>query len=314
MSALLPIDTVELNLNAEYGYTTREFSKVPRVYVSDNYNSCLVLAYSQIGNIENRKSEYRNHFTLFRNDKSIIIARTETTFVHADNDAIITYDIISPIEKYRSTFKNWVVSFDKISYSSAQPASFVGYSLVCSGEWWFYDNGIILNGTSGYKHGSMCLSMLIYYELHVDHKITISSNDALISMPPTIEVVLKLGNTSSESVTISKPTHASTSTTTTPPMTNSNIESQTVTDTSDYLTRLKPPPTFNLSSIPSTLLPSINATVRPFIGQNENTKSKNVVNKSVIPSLYWFNARCSELCRGNIEYFKPKDFKCYKKL
>lgn len=429
MSALLPIEALELNLNAEYGYTSREFSKVPNVYVSDNYKSCLILAYHQMNKIENRIKDYRNHFTLYRNDKSIIIVRTETTFVHTDNDAILIYDVITPSEnianKYRSSFKNWDVSFDKITYSGKKPETFVGYTLIGSGEWWFYDNGIILNGISGYKRNEQCQSIFIYYELHVDHKITLPSNESLVSMPPVIEVVLKFGNEqqrqtmqpivsgyqdSEEFRTIDRIQHrieelakdvevfTCTSDGMNDPIffkldeylarcineldkldvskdtklrdarriviqnaykvieelenkatgrtsSNQNLiknrqshhqqqqqqqqqPSQTYPQiTANFATQAIPSfnssnvqlpinyakrdiPSFNLSSVSSSFLPSINAASRPVIRQNDVVITKDVVNKSVMPSLFWFDARCYELRDGNIDYFKPKNFIC----
>lgn len=309
MSALLAIEALELNLNAEYGYTTREFSKIPNVYVSDNYKSCLILSYHQTHSIENRIKEYRNHFTLFRNENSILIARSETTFIHSDNDAIITYDLIIPSEhkheRYRSKFKNWDVSFDKISYSATQPKNFIGYTLIGSGEWWFYDNGVILNGLSGYKHNTKCQSILIYYELHVDHKITLPSNDSLVLMPPVIEVVLRFGNKKDQEKQTSTLPETSESTTST---------SNNLFQTSNQLPNIKPIPSFNLSSVSDSLIPSINAASRPIIRQNDVVIKKDVVNKSVIPSLFWFNARCLELCSGNIDYFIPKNFICASEL
>ncbi|ACH96175.1 GrBNV_gp23-like protein [Oryctes rhinoceros nudivirus] len=309
MSALLPISASELNLNAEYGYTSREFSKVPNVYVSDNYKSCLVLAYHQQNTIENRIKEYRNHFVLYQNGTSIIIVRTETTFVHSDNDAILTYDVITPSdERYRSKFKNWDVSFDKITYSSKQPTSYLGYSLIGSGEWWFYDNGVILNGVSSYQHNVKCQSIFIYYELHVDHKITISSEQALLSMPPLIEVVLKFGNATTQQTITQKPPQDGTQqsqndTQQAHPQTQPQLQPTLLPSAST-------PPSFNLSSVPSTLLPKINAASRPIIRQNDTVSTKDIVNKSVLPSLFWFDSRCTELNGGKIDYFRPKNFVC----
>lgn len=386
MSALLPIDALELNLNAEYGYTVREFSKVPHVYQSDNYKSGLFLFYHQDAKINHRIDKYRNHFTLFRNEKSIIIVRTETTFIHADNDAILTYDVITPSEnaneRFRSSFKNWDVSFDKITYSSKQPETIVGYTLIGSGEWWFYDNGIVLVGKSGYKQNTKCQSILIYYELHVDHKITLPSNDSLLSMPPVLEVVLKYGNNQTSNVnasmvqqqqqqqtpirsinpelapikqtidSLAKEIYEFTGTKTDAKFyyldenLNANLIKLDAIDTSDddtlrlnkrelikeiyqlsteldkrtvgenskltnqSLINTIQRPTFMLSSIPNSLLPQINSASRPIIRKNDVVETKNIINKSVMPSLFWFNSRCKELITGNIDYFKPQDFIC----
>lgn len=190
MSALLAIDAVEMNLCAEYGYSSRGFSKYPLVYQSNDYRSCLFLVYRQSERIENRLQNYRNHFTLFRSDTTIIVCRTETTLIHSDNDAIITYDVIMPsaavCDRFRSKYKHWNVSFDKIDYTNKYP-SFVGFSLVCSGEWWYFDRGVILNGLTGYEEDTSCESMFIYYELHIDYLLQLPSESNVISMPPVIK-------------------------------------------------------------------------------------------------------------------------------
>lgn len=302
MSALLPISALELNINAEYGYSAREFSKVPHVYLSHDYKSCLFLAYNQPNPIENRIEKYRNHFTLFRNETSIIVVRSETSQVHADNDAILEYDIITPNEaqSFRSSYKNWSISFDKIAYSSERPDTFMNYTMFGSGEWWFFDNGIILNGKSGYTENAFCQSIFIYYELHVDHKITMPINQSLISMPPIIEAVLKFGNVPRDPLQPQDPTTTKDDQEARPPTLDNNqwpLQNLSI-------------PQFNLSSLPSSLLPNINTAVRPVVRQNDSKKINDIINKSVIPSLFWFDARGLELLGGSIEYFKPKNFEC----
>lgn len=187
MSALLPLEAIEMNLCAEYGYSSRTFQKFPNVPQSNDYRSCLFLVYTQANAINNRIPKYRNHFTLFRNEDTLIICRTETTIRYEDNDAVITYEIIKPLDeidqRYRSTYNNWIVSFDKITYSSLFP-SLIGFTLVCSGEWWFFDRGIILNGKTSYVANEDVESMFIYYEKHVNYTLTMPSNDTLLSMPP----------------------------------------------------------------------------------------------------------------------------------
>lgn len=308
MSAFLQNEAQELNINAEYGYSVREFSKVPHVYMSDNYKSCLILSYQQGKNIAHRKDDYRNHFTLFRSDTSIIVVRTETTLEHADNDAVLEYDVITPspdiFDRYRSRYESWCISFDKITYSGHRPDTFVDYTMIGSGEWWFYDNGIILNGKSGYTPNERCQSIFIYYELHVDHKITVPAKQPLFAMPPIIEVVLKVAN----------PSAANRPTTSTAPPAAPPTPQRDAQPPSDPL---GPPDLSSLSqmmssSIPPNFLSSINSAARPLIQQNDTQQNfaKDIINKSVIPSLYWFNTRSQELRTGSIEYFKPKDFNC----
>lgn len=192
MSAFLDIPAASLNLLHEYGYNTRTFLKTPRVFQSAEYSSCLFLVYKQNEPIKNRIDRYRNHFTLFRNKDSVVIVRSETTLIHTDNDAILIYDKITPSSNMadclRSKRNDWVVSFDKIQYSNSYP-SLIGYTMDCSGEWWYFDRGIILNGTTYHGQTNMCFSTFVYYEMHVDHRIQLPSNYAVTKLPPVITVV-----------------------------------------------------------------------------------------------------------------------------
>lgn len=170
MSAFLPIRAKRINVCAEYGYSTRTFNKRPWVVVCSDYESSMFLVYRQSAPLPNRVASYRNHFTLFRNDQTVVVVRTETTLVHQDNDAVLLYDVISPSnderDRYRAVLDRWTVSFDRISYSNQRPSSFAEFDLVCSGEWWFFDRGIILDGVTRYDSENPCDSMLVYYELH----------------------------------------------------------------------------------------------------------------------------------------------------
>jgi len=49
------------------------------------------------------------------------------------------------------------------TYSSEYPETFLPYTLCCTGEWWYYDRGVVLNGVHGVK------SCLVNYELHPRH-------------------------------------------------------------------------------------------------------------------------------------------------
>jgi len=196
MSALLPIPASELNICAEYGYSTRKFSKYPHVCQAVNYNSSMFLVYRQTKALPNRHNGYRNHFCLYINHNSICIVRTETTLLHADNDAILVYDIIKPKldvkECFRAKYKNWDISFDYITHSNTKPSSFVGFTLVCSGEWWFFDDGIILNGITSYKKDCFCEYFFMYYELHPQKLMYVNSNtnnmnnSNMMNIPPVM--------------------------------------------------------------------------------------------------------------------------------
>lgn len=325
MSALLPIEASELNINAEYGYSSRTFSKVPMVYQSHDYSSCLFLVYQQPEVIENRKSNYRNHFCLYVNDKSIVVARTETTLYHLDNDAIITYDYITPAnsleDRYRSKYKNWDVSFDKISYSNECP-SLVGYRLICSGEWWFYDKGVILNGLTVYESKHMCMSIFIYYEFHIAHRVSKPNTTTIIeaaSMQPCSQsnlapIITKAPSlfssiVASEEIPQNVFHHEAKS-----PSQNQQQKQQQhsgLHQSSQHPTQEHPAQKENIiiSSIPSSALPLLNSVSRPTIRQNDTDVVPNVQCRAVMPSLYWLDERCSELCRGKIDYFLPMDYK-----
>ena len=76
MSALLPISerVYELNLCAEHGYTYRSFKRAVRVYQSADYKSALFLVYATYKHaLPNRKTPYRNHFTLYRNADTVVV-------------------------------------------------------------------------------------------------------------------------------------------------------------------------------------------------------------------------------------------------
>lgn len=309
MSALLPINARVLNVCAEYGYSTRQFNKSPMVYQSLDYKSCLFLVYQQANALPNRIANYRNHFTLFTNHNSIVIARTETTLKYSDNDAIINYDIITPNDciddKYRSKYKNWDISFDKISYSSSYP-SLMGYQLMCSGEWWFYDRGIILNGITSYRKDYKCMSMFIYYEFHINHKVTEVNKkfNVLASSIPTIPQTVTTTTTTTTPTTETTPNN-------TQPKNNlvTNIlQTNIPTSSSVEHNLLNLNRSLTASSLSSNILPFVNTLSRPVIRQNDTIIAPTVHCRAVVPSLFWFDERYKELCMGKIDYFLPIDY------
>lgn len=170
MSALLTIEAAELNIYADYDACNRAFRRDVLFLEVDEYKSCMFLVYKTKVLLPNKETNYRNHFTLFRNDKSLIVVRSETSLELTDVDAILQYHIITPISGQcsRIEHKRWTISFDKIEYSRQPPFNFLTYSLICSGEWWYFENGIILNGVAS---NELADSMFIYYELHPKYKI-----------------------------------------------------------------------------------------------------------------------------------------------
>lgn len=297
MSALLDVTACSINLLAEYGFASRQFSKTPRVYQSDSYSSCLFLKYQQKKYIPNRIPQYRNHFTLFTNAETVLIARVETTLNHVDNDAVVCYDLITPSDdvncRMRSSYKNWDVSFDEITYSNKCEQT-IDFKLMCHGEWYYFDRGIILNGISAFDPDCPCINVFIYYELHVDHKITIPSPDSVINLIPSIGVIYDPSEVKKKKVT-------------TPPTTPPPTPGSQTPSGGPALT----PTTVVTSAFSSLLLPHLNALARPLVTTNDQTKAPKARHAAVIPSLSWFEERQKELCASNIAYFVPISAECY---
>lgn len=277
MSALLPIDAYQINLNAEYGYSSRKFEKVPRVVVSTKNTSCLFLVLTQEERITPLSDKPRNFYALYANHNSVVVARVETTLIHRDNDAVIEYDFITPTDdvcgRFRATYENWDVSFDRINYKNTPPDSWLGYRLLSSGHWWFFDRGVVLNGlNTSTEYETKCLSTLIYYEFHVDHKITLPSSEC---MPTHIDVVHDPSDLA-------------------PPPADSPSKKTVVT----------------LSNLPVSLLPQLNVDARSLVTQNFSTKVSEVQHTAAIPTKFWFVQRQEELERGNKDYFVAQDEIC----
>lgn len=324
MSALLPIEAQELNILAEYGYCSRSFSSSPNVESFLDSKSCLFLVYQQPEYIPHRLPQYRNHFVLYTSGKNIVIARTETTLIHSDNDAILTYDIITVSnelkDRYRASFKNWTVSFDKITYSNDSNPNLLYYEMLCSGEWWYFDKGIILRGKSGYMPNVKALELLIYFECHGNYRITFPKHN-LVDMPPIIQQLIEIKNRGNVLFSINNPPlniqtaqnqNKETQEKSLPPTqsaTNATTSggggaASSNTDNND----LNLP--FQVSSISSAILPFINAASRPRIIQNEIVTVPKVVARSVIPALFWFDERQKELKAGKLSYFLPLNSTC----
>lgn len=182
------METRPMLLDGDYGYMSRTFSPYPRYKHLNNYKSSLFLMHEcELPGGSSRRLRiapfYRNHYTLFLNRKEMIICvcRTETTLMHADNDAVIIYDVIKPNSNSShdclvGEYCNWKISFDRnITYSARPPPTFSeNFQLISSGEWWLFDEGVCLYGTQTYGNrskalNSRCLTHLIYYELHGDY-------------------------------------------------------------------------------------------------------------------------------------------------
>lgn len=114
----------------------------------------------------NRINLYNNHFCVYTGtDQSVTIVRSETKLKFTDVDAILEYDTLKLSEPmFTTTCRNrWLVSYDRCERSTTRAKTFTKHTLCCSGEWWYFNNGIILNGI----HGSA--PCLIYYEMYAKY-------------------------------------------------------------------------------------------------------------------------------------------------
>jgi len=130
---------------------------------------------------------YRNHFALYRTNDALVLVRSETTLIYDDHDATLEYDVIKPIRAMRANSgdnDNWAISLDRIEYSNAEP-DFLTAFLICSGEWWYFDRGVCLNGLSSYHKNSQCVSMFAYMELHPPLSVYVEGGGLLRSSNDT---------------------------------------------------------------------------------------------------------------------------------
>lgn len=327
MSALLPISerVYELNLCAEHGYTYRNFKRAVRVYQSADYKSVLFLVYATYRHtLPNRKTPYRNHFTLYRNADTVVVVRAETTLRFQDHDAALQYDVMKPTESYRATTEcDWTASFDKIQYSNARP-SFLSYTLVCSGEWWYFENGVILNGITAYEKDVTCGHMFVYYELHPKYNIVtpvsqnyrINAQTRLLSMATTsssLPPFLASRTDSRRQQANLNPSpgdneksgrDATTATGTTAPSCNPRTQLCSFLANNDTGFNVIQATTLN-----SNIAPIVNTLARPIILTNDAQEVPDLDTKTVVPSMFWFVQRSKELNAKCIAYFLPKDFK-----
>lgn len=289
MSAILELPSTEINLCAEYGYSTRDFGKMIQVPVCSDYKSSLMLMHYQSRPLPNRITPYRNHFTLFRSQTEVLVVKAETNLVYNDNDAVLTYDLIGVSDNVednmRASRNEWDVSFNRnIRYSNARPENFSEFELLGSGEWWYFDRGVILNGVTRYVPDVECLYLFGYYELHPKFMLRRVKRQA-----PTIPI-------------------------TTPPTTtaqpyqflHSSAEGVNGDAGGDVGVEQVPIPSLN----PREMLSMLNVASRPVVRSNEQVIAPEVQYRSVVPSLFWLKSRNVELRQSNIRYFIPKNYKC----
>lgn len=151
---------IEFDIHAEYATPNRTFKKIPTIHrATTTFNAALFMLYQQEKPLPNAEAIYRRHFVLYTNqrDNQLLLVRVNTTQDFIDTDAVLMYDNIKLSDKLadrliNTEFKNWAVSYDRnIKYTSLKPDDLIDYEMLCSGEWWYFDRGIILNGITRYE-------------------------------------------------------------------------------------------------------------------------------------------------------------------
>lgn len=290
MSCLLPITANEINLIRENGLTLREFSKIPTYPEYNTYDSCAFLMYKTKTKLNYFQSKfYRNHFTLYRSEDSLVIVLTETTLIHSSTDVELKFHVIKPITASRVVEEKWSISFDKIEYSKDRPRNFSCYKLHSVGEWWYFDHGIILNGLSSELNEAV-ESVLIYVELHPPDSFYIkmrNNNNHSKSFLNSINVQ-NIPKTTTEDDVITKNVDQN-------PSISKNINStENKTTNSSHL--------FTVSTLPDIFASRVNKTLN--LKQTNNTIPIKGKLQNIIPPLYWFETRAKELETSNIDYFR----------
>lgn len=282
MSCLLPIVANEINLIRENGLTIREFSKIPTYPEYNTYDSCAFLMYktdTKLNYFDTK--DYRNHFTLYVSGDSIVIVLTETTLIHTSTDVALNFHVIKPTSASRVFEDKWSISFDKIDYSKERPNNFSCYRLHSSGEWWYFDHGIVLNGLSADLNSDI-KSVFIYFELHPPDSFYMKLNNK-----PSVSFLNNLNLSSLKANTESNPNSNNDTT----PRTSESTSNESINKN-----------IFTVSSLPDIFASRVNKTLN--LKQTNNTVPIKGKLQNIIPPLYWFETRAKELETSNIEYFR----------
>lgn len=296
-------------LNKETGINARSFHGNVNVSRHNDYQSILVLVYNNLTKppliFPNRVTPYRNHFCIYTGlDDSVIIVRSETTLRYQDHDAVLQYDVLRLSDNALTTTcrKRWIISYDAcVSSTTKCPENFVNYVLCCSGEWWFFDRGIILNGTRD-RH-----SLLVYYELHAkcqfkrretiklpSFSTSLSNNDVVTNKPTLlpdshVAKLPKFAQLIAENESISNNDYDQNrqrSTTTTDGLFVGNSSRDIAVDTIINDVKNHDESTLQYVDFEAIPLP------RPRLS-------------TLLPSSWWFTERDRELQKGDISYFIP---------
>lgn len=301
MSVFLNNDTVEVDLYHDYGNARRRFFPTSRNLERDIDfipKSCLFLVYCQPKPmLKNHVKKYYNHFSLFSNDDTVVVVRSELNIVNDTGESSVMYDVITVSDdlshRKASSIGHWSVSFDsEFQYSNVCPHFAQDrFKLRCTGEWWYYDKGYILNGRSAFspepgRENDPCLPVLIYYELHSDYfqRNTCGLSDI--------------------HVTYHTPTPLAES--------NSNLSFngplQTLMSLNDPN---RGPDTSTFCHLPNNPLQNCmaqgpqNNILTQIAAPNVGCSASKIYRTAVMPSLSWFQQRQEELQQGDLNYFYP---------
>lgn len=313
-------------INNESGYSYRSFTRDVNFIRTNEYKSVLTMVYTCINPsivFPNRMGrKYRNHFCAYTGlDNSILIALTETTRQLPDQDAVVEYHYIKPNNAAIGFCcdRKWCVSFDKCIYKNQLPESFSNYTLYSSGEWWYFENGLILNGVENSEYNSC--NCLIYLELHPTYSIK-SDNKLINSKLSTISA---LSHQSAPTFLREFLNSQSFNTQKSPTPHQNELNNQTTNDiratilddlvNNEQQISSSVPMTANVNSLiqPSNILPFANSIVGPsnHVINNDRENAPDKVLQNLLPSLWWFKIRDCELKKGDIGYFIPSPIETF---
>lgn len=292
-----------ITLNRETGTSGRSFNGKIRVSRNKTYQSVLILSYfndagqqrqndDDDGNeyivfpqFPNRVRPYRNHFCVYTGlDDSVLIVRSETTLRYEDHDAVLQYELLKLSNDSLLTAtcrKRWIISYDScLSTSTKRPDDFLNYTLCCSGEWWYFDTGVVLNGIHGKS------SCLIYYEPYDKYELVRRIKPSAF----TVQQLPFFGN-GGDGDTVKEPASQRRQL----PKFAQLISERDYDDVAD-------------TDVASANVPSVNDTTVINAVDDSDFVTKLLPKprlENLLPSLWWFAERDRELYKGNITYFIP---------
>lgn len=270
--------------------------------------------------------KYCNHFCAYTSlDNSILIALTETTRQLPDQDAVVEYHYIKPTNAAIGFCcdRKWCISFDKCIYKNQIPESFSKYTLYSSGEWWYFENGLILNGVENSEYNSC--NCLVYLELHPTYSIK-PDNKLINSKPLTISALSHQSAPTflrdylnSQSLT---PHQHELNNQTTNDIRATILDDLVITENGEQQQQMpvntNVPITTTANSLihPSNILPFANSIVGPsnHIINNDREHAPDKILQNLLPSLWWFKIRDCELKKGDIGYFIPSPIETFNVL